>query len=252
MNALNQKSLELDSLIIEVTRQCNMTCEHCLRGCSENKVFDVALLPYILKNVRHINSITFTGGEPSLHPEIIDAFIDYVEEHDISISNFFIATNCSFYSEKFILAVLRLYTICEEKEYCSLAVSIDIYHDELNQKTFDIYKSFVFYSDCKENGDYNNGQWIINRGNANSYGIGETEREIVSDLMESNFDEYEDTIIVNDSLLYVSSNGIVCCDCDLDYESIDSMEYSIGKISKENSLLDIISKKVDQIEKEIA
>ena len=32
--------LNIDSLIIEVTRKCNMQCEHCLRGAAQRKTID--------------------------------------------------------------------------------------------------------------------------------------------------------------------------------------------------------------------
>ena len=67
--------MHLYSLIIEVTRKCNLCCEHCLRGEAQNKVFNPEWLDTFIKNnnITHVSTITFTGGEPSLHPEIMFA-----------------------------------------------------------------------------------------------------------------------------------------------------------------------------------
>lgn len=53
-------------LAIEVTRRCNMKCEHCLRGDAQNLDISTAVLSGIAKHI-HPASVIFTGGEPSLN-----------------------------------------------------------------------------------------------------------------------------------------------------------------------------------------
>ena len=52
-------------LAIEVTRRCNMKCNHCLRGDAQNLDISTAVLSGIAKHI-HPASVIFTGGEPSL------------------------------------------------------------------------------------------------------------------------------------------------------------------------------------------
>lgn len=63
-------------LAINITTRCNFNCPHCLRdpldaGKTVQKDIPVALFEEILKGAKKIDygEITFTGGEPILHPE---------------------------------------------------------------------------------------------------------------------------------------------------------------------------------------
>jgi len=60
--------MNIDNLIIEITRKCNFTCDHCLRGEAQNKDIDHKVIDALLdNNIEYISNITFTGGEPSLN-----------------------------------------------------------------------------------------------------------------------------------------------------------------------------------------
>ena len=65
------KKINIYSLSIEITRQCNMCCIHCMRGDAENVNLDPNILNSFLKQVKDITTLTITGGEPSLVPEIM-------------------------------------------------------------------------------------------------------------------------------------------------------------------------------------
>ena len=66
----------VDTVVIEITRRCNMCCAHCLRGDAENvdinsKYVDAFFNSF--KDGAFISNITFTGGEISLNiPAIRD------------------------------------------------------------------------------------------------------------------------------------------------------------------------------------
>jgi len=60
-------------VMIEVTRQCNLECKHCLRGNQQKisvNMWDVDTLFTIIK---YIDTLVLTGGEPALHPYRIKA-----------------------------------------------------------------------------------------------------------------------------------------------------------------------------------
>ena len=85
--------LSINSLMIECTRRCNLSCKHCLRGDTQNLNMKPRHISALLKNVDYISSVTFTGGEPLLYPQAIDAFIQSVKEFNVDVGNFYIATN---------------------------------------------------------------------------------------------------------------------------------------------------------------
>ena len=116
------------NLIIEVTRKCNTQCDHCLRGDRENKNIDYKFIDSLLNQVENINSVTFTGGEPSLNVDAIEYFLQQCKEKDIYIGYFFIVTNGININASFVIACLKLYAYCEEKEMCQVLVSNDSYH----------------------------------------------------------------------------------------------------------------------------
>lgn len=59
-------------LILELTRQCNMRCAHCMRGEPEDKTIGTSILERLFREVRHIEHLGLTGGEPALVPEQIE------------------------------------------------------------------------------------------------------------------------------------------------------------------------------------
>jgi len=120
--------MEIRNLMIEVTRKCNIMCEHCLRGEPMNKNISKVYIDQLLIQVDSISTVTFTGGEPTLNVLIMNYFLNRVKELNIPISSFYIATNGVKITEEFILFCLKMYSYCDEKEFCSVDVSNDIYH----------------------------------------------------------------------------------------------------------------------------
>lgn len=56
--------IEAADFAIEVTRRCNMCCDHCLRGMAQN--LDIIVLP---------DHVFFTGGEPFLNVKAINSYL---------------------------------------------------------------------------------------------------------------------------------------------------------------------------------
>lgn len=54
----------LEDLAIETTRRCNLKCDHCMRGVSQNIDLTPEIIDYILENdeIKRINHICFSGG----------------------------------------------------------------------------------------------------------------------------------------------------------------------------------------------
>lgn len=78
----------VESLVIEVTRRCNMRCEHCLRGDAQNLDISTATLSEIAKHI-YPGSVTFTGGEPSLNVPAIKRYFELAERYG-TMPNFFL------------------------------------------------------------------------------------------------------------------------------------------------------------------
>lgn len=85
--------LNVKTMILELTRECNLACKHCFRGDSQNVYMDTKIIDYIFKNVCRINEFLLTGGEPLLALEQIKCIKDNIMKERINIGSTIIVTN---------------------------------------------------------------------------------------------------------------------------------------------------------------
>lgn len=231
----------IDQMIIELTRRCNMTCEHCLRGNAQNLNFDKTMLPNIFGNVRAVNSITFTGGEPTLALKQLEEIIDYIIFFDIEVGQFYIKINGRKFSPKLLKLLKKLQNCCTEPTLCFLDISQDQFHgNSFCEKSYsDLQDEYDFIKIGKERMIYN----VIIEGKAKENGIppifgtsGYYQKSLHEPKFKSDWLLDEQNRFVGE-MVYVSSNGNVITDCDLSFESVD--KYSFGNVKNED-LLQII------------
>lgn len=123
----------LNTLTIEVTEQCNFKCGHCLRGPADKSVFNVNTLHTILSNtpeLENIGSLVFTGGEPLLHPEIIDEVLTMLWRFKVDVGSFYIATNGSAFNKESLRVIGRLYEFCQDNDISAIEISNSKWHQE--------------------------------------------------------------------------------------------------------------------------
>ena len=82
----------------------------------------------LLDQVEYISTITFTGGEPSMNIDCISKTLELCKKKNIEVGSFYIATNGYKITEEFVMACLRWYSYCQEKDMCLVNVSNDIFH----------------------------------------------------------------------------------------------------------------------------
>ena len=75
--------MELFNLIFEVTRRCNLCCEHCLRGEAQNMDMTKETVDKVLDRVESISSLTLSGGEPTLNIPIIRYIFSEIRRMEI-------------------------------------------------------------------------------------------------------------------------------------------------------------------------
>jgi hypothetical protein len=111
-----------------------MKCPHCLRGNAQNLDFNPEWLnKFIAVNkISDINCVVFSGGEPSLVPDIIQSCLNIFIAKKVSIESFYLTTNAQDVSNDFISVLLNLgiyaYTCDGEIKPITIAVSNDKYH----------------------------------------------------------------------------------------------------------------------------
>lgn len=214
------KKIQIDSLVIELTRRCNMKCEHCLRGNTQNIDIDLNYVESLFKKLNYISSLTLSGGEPSLVPNDINHIIEIAKKYQVEIGNFYIATNGKKVSNEFLLALINLWTYCSDNEISQINVSNDEYH-EMYENEANKLRVFSFTSNKfeKDYYRYQNGM-VIADGRALEFGS----RFIKPDLF------IIDDNMIQDGNVYLNCKGNIIAGCDFSYKSQNKKENIICKV----------------------
>lgn len=217
------------NLVIEVTRKCNMNCEHCLRGEAQNIDIDHVYIDKFLDNVKHIDFIAFSGGEPSLNLAAIEYTLMACKRRNIEVGSFYIVTNGKTNILPLSIVSLKWYAYCYEKELCGLALSKDMFHDDIDSENVEILQGLTFYNKDKFT-DFDHVA-LINSGRA----------EGLNGFGKISVDKHNEELTVDEwnnieSMIYLSANGDIRTNCDTAY---DDNKYVIGNI-QDSTLEEII------------
>lgn len=220
----------VSTLTIELTRKCNFSCGHCLRGDAQSKNFDVKhLRKFIIDNcVDQINELVLTGGEPLLVPDIIREIVQEIQWRGINIGHYYIATNGSVFNEDSLDAILKLHNVCYDQDMSYIEVSNSIWHKEdknyvgamdlddiqrkigneaIDRLPFGCYFSSLEIGERRELGY---GDRILAVGRAKDFGS------------EAEYD-------MQPNMTYLNVNGDIILDCcDASYENQEDMKVQIN------------------------
>ena len=222
--------IHVDSLVIEVTRLCNMRFEHCLRGDAQNLDISTATLSEIAKHI-YPGSVTFTGGEPSLN-------VPAIKRYDTMPASFYVATNGATSKEQMrdlALTLLEAYSKMAEPDMCAVDVSVDMFHEAFRDNdNAKILRGLSFLGRGKTHSVTDDDlSGLLNTGRANENGIGVRAPEVLRTDMDELVTYYSTE---NDSIsfdtLYIAANGNVVDGCDSSYEDIDDEENVICKVNQ--------------------
>lgn len=208
--------MRIYNLIFEVTERCNLTCEHCLRGDARNIDMQKETVDKMLSQVNEVSIISFTGGEPCLNLPIIEYILDQVRARKIYLGSFWLATNGLVNSMELAALLLKNIDLCNEPEYCGVAISMDDFHGE-NDYSKNPLRFLSFYDKSKEVSDWKP-EAIISSGRAEDYGFGMRVRNPDTDFIINDGDD-EDNLEVEE--VYVRANGDLLADCDVSYDFMD-------------------------------
>ncbi len=117
--------MEIEKLYLEVTRMCNLECEHCLRGSSEKLFMSPETILNILKDVKKVNKLLITGGEPLLAIRQLRLIIELIRKGNIEVNTIMLITNSTIMSEN-VLDVLRGLSSVSK---LNLKLSYDMFHN---------------------------------------------------------------------------------------------------------------------------
>lgn len=213
----------LDQLGVEVTRRCNMQCEHCLRGEQENKDIDMAHVETLLSTVDGIGSIVFTGGEPSLNVPAIAKTLELCKECGIDVGSFWLATNGKEVSNDFLCAMIDWHAYCYDDEMCSVALSKDKYHGQIPSVNVSRLQGLSFYDGTSKATDFNTVP-VVNSGRARRLTITHKRDRIIKPncverFINESFEVTDDELVTISDTIVLTVDGEVLCDCDYEYNA---------------------------------
>lgn len=210
-------NLRVQDLCIEVTRRCNMACEHCLRGDAQDLDIPLEYIKKAIEQIDEISSITFTGGEPSLNIPAIRYFFEELERQGKYVSWFYLVTNGKENQLELAIELLKAHQLTAEPDMDAVCMSIDMFHSAHKQDM--AIKGLAFYREDKEHTLENDKlNWIINAGRARDNGFGDHDNRTYQFPDPANACSL-DTVELE--RLYISANGNVVYDGDMSFDEID-------------------------------
>lgn len=207
----------ISTLMIEVTRKCNMNCSHCMKGDSQDMDIDTKHIDSLLDQVQSINEIGFTGGEPTLNVKAIEYTLEAIKKRNIDLDHFFIFTNGMKVSIDFIIVCLKLYEYSDEKDMCLVEISNDTFHAYEGEYDNSLLQGLSFAGKRFESDDHNYNEYKqiqgIGRGldYSNERNEGQRHPETQEDILQ-------ETVVLN-------ANGNIMLSCDVSYKEADEWAF---------------------------
>ena len=132
------------SLMIEVTRKCNLKCKHCMRGETQNCELSYNVIDNLLDRMNGVEMLAFTGGEPLLAIDKIEYILNGIMKRNIIVCEMQIITNGTCFNENMVDIFKQFHNYMKnwyeriyEKEFTTnyikshlqFAISSDKYHE---------------------------------------------------------------------------------------------------------------------------
>ncbi len=114
----------VSSLHLEITRSCTLQCEHCFRGESRNEVMSPETIVNIFKNIKEIDFLLISGGEPLTAVRQIRTIIEVIKKNKIKVNKINLVTNATVVNKNVISALKELASIGN----LNLYLSYDAFH----------------------------------------------------------------------------------------------------------------------------
>lgn len=135
--------MNVQELHLEMTRNCTLYCEHCLRGEKECKNICFDTIDNIFMEVNYVYNLLLTGGEPLIAISQLEYLIEVIKKRNVRIGKITLVTNGTVMSSRVLKALKELARIT----YLRIDISGDIFHKlelerlsllELRNKNFKI------------------------------------------------------------------------------------------------------------------
>ena len=223
--------ISIYNFVLEVTRRCNMACPHCMRGEAENCDITPEIIDAALEGVTNIDSIVFTGGEPTLNIPAIEYTLQAVKARGIYVGSFYIVTNGKVITEEFLNACIRWYAYCYScdseccKELSGVAISKDVFHEDIPEENEGLLRALSFFDGESKKTDWSKA-YLYNKGRAKNLTSFKKRPDGWTDSID--VERTDDGYVVSEGALTITANGEVMPFCDYSFEEVKDV--SIGTV----------------------
>lgn len=101
----------IDTLKLEVTRNCNLECMHCFRGDKQEKNMSLETIDKTFKNISSIAILEVTGGEPFMALEQLNRIYENIKNANVEVTVLCIESNCTLVNDEIINVLYKLSTV---------------------------------------------------------------------------------------------------------------------------------------------
>ena len=262
--------LNFKTLMVEITRKCNLKCNHCFAGEPQDIVMSKHIIDRFLPQILSCGHMALTGGEPMLEPDTIAYLVDSIIKNNINVMQFSSVVNGTILDDRAVKTIMAFNRIGEyiykeiyckayeskgeqipdslpNEKFANISISVDKYHCNNPEKAKEFYKKYAnkyvgieLQTEWKKNKNkYENDVWIKNTGRAkiNNLGLVETSCIIESDLDHEDYccsDLCHRIHIENECIqcgMEITSKGYLCYSNECSYAEKD--KYYICDIFKE-------------------
>ena len=230
----------LHNLDIEVTRRCNLRCEHCMRGESQNININKDYIDVLLDNpeIKQIDKILFTGGEPTLNPEIIIYTINKIINNNLNVLSLAMVTNGIIYNDELVKAFYRFNEFRNNKikkvitkryinldkeqvdkilkdnsKHVRITFSTDNFHAPLKD---DIKNNYLKYND-----NFIINEFAIEEDEVYQTGLSTYGKEFTYRLKDINYSSKDNETYTIQGELYLTSTGYLTSEGSGEYNDMD-------------------------------
>ena len=204
------EKINIYSLAVGVTENCNMLCPHCLRGDDRDKNIDIDKFNTFLSHIESIDKMFITGGEPLLHPDGIKNIINSLRKHGTDCGTISMITNGTRNNE-----ILSILDYCNEFTYIHMAFSNDMYHQMNPELASKLTKEHYVYPLVTESGEHG----LINIGRAKNLSCDKKVERIIT---KAKYNEGYNGV-TNAIISFTCDGDIILGTCNYEYNEIETL-----------------------------
>lgn len=142
----NKESIQkyaFEGIYIELTRNCNLRCAHCMLGEPQDVTITPEIIDALLSQTSSIARLTIGGGEPLLELNMFEYLLNALERYNVPVLGLGLVHNGTIFNER-VMQIINDYLKRNPKSLSKIEVSADIFHDrERSERCTEFYKSLA-------------------------------------------------------------------------------------------------------------